>query len=222
MSARIRSNSSTVRGVLITALPAAAAVGIFGVIYGSLARPLLGTTLTVLSSLLIFSGTVQFTIAGLLAAGASPASLLMGAFTVNLRNLLLGAMLRPHVRLDAPRRAGVAWFLLDETAGFALARRRDATRTMLVSGTLLYVSWQIGTVVGLLGAAVEGVASAAEAVFPVLFIALSALSWRSRSAVVRAAAAAVFTAVIVAVWPQGLGVAAVIAALAVAIPGATE
>ena len=93
---------------------------------------------------------------------------------------------------------------------------------MLVSGTLLYVSWQIGTVVGLLGAAVEGVASAAEAVFPVLFIALSALSWRSRSAVVRAAAAAVFTAVIVAVWPQGLGVAAVIAALAVAIPGATE
>jgi predicted branched-subunit amino acid permease len=210
------------RAILLTATPAAAAVGVFGVIYGSLARPLVGTTITVLSSLLIFSGTVQFTIAGLLAAGASPASLIMGAFTVNLRNLLLGAMLRPHVHLDAPRRAGVAWFLLDETAGFALAQRKHATRTMLVSGALLYVSWQIGTVVGLLGAAVEGIASAAEAVFPVLFIALSALSWTSRSAVVRAAAAAILTAVILAVWPQGLGVAAVVAALAVAIPGRSE
>ena len=210
------------RAIVVTAAPAAAAVCVFGVIYGSLAGPLVGTTITVLSSLLIFSGTVQFTIAGLLAAGSSPAALLMGTFTVNLRNLLLGAMLRPHVRLDALRRAGIAWFLLDESAGFALVRRRDATRTMLVSGALLYVSWQIGTLVGLLGAAVEGVASAAEAVFPVLFIALSALSWTSRSAVARAATAAFLTSVIVILWPQGLGIAAVAAALVVAIPGGSE
>jgi predicted branched-subunit amino acid permease len=204
------------------AAPAGAAVAVFGVIYGSLAGSLMGTTATMLSSLLIFSGTVQFTIAGLLVAGASPAALVMSSLTVNLRNLLLGALLRPHVRLNAPRRAGLAWFLLDETAGFALAAGRDASKTMLLSGMLLYVSWQIGTLVGLLGAGVEGVASAAEAVFPVLFIALSALSWTTASAVVRAGAAALLTSIIVSLWPQTLGVAAVLAAIVVAVPGGRE
>jgi predicted branched-subunit amino acid permease len=204
------------------AAPAAIAVAIFGVIYGSLAGSLMGTTATMLSSLLIFSGTVQFTIAGLVLAGASPVALVMSSLTVNLRNLLLGALLRPHVRLSAARRAGLAWFLLDETAGFALAAGADASRTIILSGMLLYVSWQIGTVVGLLGAGVAGVASAAEAVFPVLFIALSALSWTTASAVVRAGAAALLTSIIVSLWPQTLGVAAVVAAIAVAVPGRSE
>jgi predicted branched-subunit amino acid permease len=211
-----------VRAIVLVAAPAAAAVAVFGVIYGSLSGSLVGTAVTVLSSLLIFSGTVQFTIAGLLVAGASPPALVMSALTVNLRNLLLGALVRPHVRLDAPRRAGLAWFLLDETTGFALAAERDASRTMLVSGALLYVSWQIGTLVGLLGATVGPVASAAEAVFPVLFIALSAMSWTSASAVVRTVAAALLTFAIVSLWPQTLGIAAVVAAIVVALPGGSE
>lgn len=210
------------RGLLVAAAAPAAAIFVFGVIYGSLARPLMGASATMLSSLLIFSGSVQFTVVGLLAAGAGAAALIGGAATLNLRNVALGAVLRS--RIDRPRgqRLGLAWFLTDEAVGLALVPGVDATRTLLVSGALFYVVWQLGTAVGLLGASVEAVRSAAEAVFPVLFIGLAALTCASLSVAVRALVAAVATAGALLLWPGTRGVAAVVAAIAVAIPGRAE
>src|SRR5918999_3047766 len=97
----------------------AAAIFVFGVIYGSLARPLMGIGYTMLSSLFIFSGAVQFTIAALLSAGAGAGALVAGSVTLNLRNLLLGAVLRPRIDQGRLQRAGLAWFLVDESAGLA-------------------------------------------------------------------------------------------------------
>jgi predicted branched-subunit amino acid permease len=207
------------RTVLAAAAPPAAAIVVFGVIYGSLARPVMGSGATMLSSLLIFSGAVQFTIAGLLSAGAAPGALVAGSITLNLRNLLLGAVLRPRIRRGAVERAWLAWFLTDESAGLAIASDDDPARTLLTSGIVFYLSWQVGTALGLLGASVESVRSAAEAVFPVLFIGLAALSCSSRSILVRAIVAAGLTAGASLLWPAGRGVAAVIVAIAVALPG---
>jgi predicted branched-subunit amino acid permease len=117
---------------------------------------------------------------------------------------------------------GLAWFLTDEAVGLALVPGVDATRTLLVSGTLFYVVWQLGTALGLLGASVEAVRSAAEAVFPVLFIGLAALTCASRSIAVRAVIAALATGGALLLWPGSRGVAAVVAAIAVAIPGRAE
>jgi predicted branched-subunit amino acid permease len=197
----------------------AAAIFVFGVIYGSLARPLLGAGATMLSSLLIFSGAVQFTLAGLLAAGAGAGALVGGAMTLNLRNLVLGAVLRPRIQTPRTKRAGLAWFLTDESVGLALASGTDAARTLLASGATFYLSWQAGTALGLLGASVEGVQSAAEAVFPVLFIGLAALTCPSLSIAIRALVAAAATAAAVTLWPGSRGVAAIVAAVAVALPG---
>src|SRR5918996_6062504 len=142
------------RTILAAASPAAAAIIVFGVIYGSLARPLIGVTATILSSLLIFSGSVQFTIAALLSAGAGPGALVAGSVTLNLRNLVLGAGLRPRVNLGPLRRAGLGWFLTDEAAGLALASEEDTAGILLISGVTFYLAWQTGTVLGLLGASV--------------------------------------------------------------------
>jgi predicted branched-subunit amino acid permease len=172
-----------------------------------------------LSSLLIFSGAVQFTIAALLSAGAAAGALVAGSVTLNLRNLLLGAVLRPRVHRRAIDRAGLAWFLTDESAGLAIASEDDAAKTLLASGAAFYLAWQVGTALGLLGASVESVRAAAEAVFPVLFIGLAALSCSSRSILVRAAVAAMLTAGAAVLWPSARGVAAVVAAIAVALPG---
>ncbi|HEX2025945.1 MAG TPA: AzlC family ABC transporter permease, partial [Actinomycetota bacterium] len=166
-----------------------------------------------------FSGSVQFTVAGLLAAEAGLAALIGGALSVNLRNLALGAVMRPRIRRGVGQRAGLAWFLTDEAVGLALASGADAARVLLMAGVTFYLSWQAGTAVGLLGASVGGVRAAAEAVFPVLFIGLAALSSTSRSVAVRALIAAGLTAGTVALWPGSRGVAAVVAAIAVAIPG---
>jgi predicted branched-subunit amino acid permease len=58
------------RTILAATVAPATALVVFRVIYGSLARPLIGAGAAMLTSLLIFSGTVPFTIAGLLSAGA--------------------------------------------------------------------------------------------------------------------------------------------------------
>ena len=42
------------------ALPAAAAVAVFGTLYGAAARGCLGVPLTIASSLLVYSGALQF------------------------------------------------------------------------------------------------------------------------------------------------------------------
>ena len=207
------------RRLVVAAAAPAAAIFVFGVIYGSVARPVMGAGATMLSSLLIFSGSVQFTVAALLSAGAGAAALLGGAVTLNLRNLALGAVMRTRVQRRPVERAGLAWFLTDEAVGLSLAPGADADKTLLFSGTAFYLSWQAGTALGLLGASVESVRSGAEAVFPVLFIGLSALSCPSRSIAIRAFVAAAVTFAMLAFWPGGQGVTAVVVALVVSISG---
>lgn len=215
--------SSRRPAILAAAAPPAVAIFIFGGIYGALARPVMGPAVTMLSSLVIFSGAVQFTIVGLLSAGATTATLVAGSATLNLRNLLLGAVLRPRIERSPMQRAGIAWFLLDESAGFALASEHDdAATTLVTTGVIFYLAWQAGTAVGLLGASMEAVSSAAEAVFPILFIGLAALSCTSRGIAVRSIIAAAVTGGVALLWPGGRAVAAVVAAVLVALPRGRE
>ena len=196
----------------------AIAIFVFGVIYGSLAEPLMGTPLTVLSSLLIFSGSVQFTIAALLTAGAGVAAIIAGAAALHLRNVVLGAMLRPRVDRPPGVRGGLAWFLTDEAAGIAVASPTNTSVVLLVAGSMFYVAWQLGTALGVLGASVGELRHAAGAVFPVLFIGLAAATCSSWGNAARAVVAAVAAGLASWLWPGSQGVAAVVAALAVSIP----
>jgi predicted branched-subunit amino acid permease len=207
------------RKILVAAAPPAAAILVFGAIYGSLARPLIGIGATIASSLFIFSGAVQFTIAALLLAGAGAGAIVAGSLTLNLRNLLLGAVIRPRIHRDARDRALLAWFLLDESTGLALAADEDAGHVLLVSGAVFYAAWQFGTVIGLLGASLGGVQDAAAAVFPVLFVGLAAISCTSRSIAVRALVAGAVTGAVAIALPDAAPVGAVVAAIVVAIPG---
>ena len=199
--------------------PIAAAIFIFGAVYGTVSAPEMGAPMTFLASALVFSGALQFTIAGLLLAGAGPAALLAAAVTLNVRHVLLGAVLRPRIQAPAPARAGAAWFLLDEIVGLALTHEGDAARTLWRAGPVCYVAWLAGTAAGLVGGSVEVLQSAAVAVFPVLFIGLAALSCRNRSGAVRAVAAAAVTAAVALAWPDARALAPVFAAIAVALPG---
>lgn len=206
---------------MVTAAPAAA-VFAFGGLYGSVAEPVMGAGTTIVSSVLIFSGAVQFAMVALLVSGAGVGALLAGAAVLNLRNLVLGALLRPRIDRGRLRRAGLAWFVVDESAGLALTAGAEAERTLLTSGAVFYVAWQAGTMVGVVGASFGGFASTAEAIFPVLFIGLAALSCSSRSVAARAVVAAAITVGGTMLWPEASGVVAVLAALLVALPGAQQ
>jgi predicted branched-subunit amino acid permease len=96
---------------------------------------------------------------------------------------------------------------------------RAIERTFLVSGIVCYLAWQVGTLIGVLGVGLAGVENVAGAIFPVLFIGLASLAVTRRSHVVRALAAALLTAGIAFAVPDLRGLAPVIAAVLVALPG---
>jgi predicted branched-subunit amino acid permease len=209
-------------------LPAALAIAAFGVVYGAVARPLIGPELTLLSSLIIFSGATQFSTIALVAAGAAAPALLLTAAILNVRHLVMGAVLRTSLGPSRVRRALLAWFLLDECFGVTVLaaggvgpgppREAAAEHTLLVTGICCYVAWIIGTGMGILGAGLPGLNRVAEAVFPVLFIALAALTASTLSLAGRAVGAALITAVICLTLPDWRGLAPVVAGLAVALP----
>lgn len=209
-------------------LPAAAAIAVFGTLYGAGARGVMGVPLTLASSLLVFSGALQFALVALLGAGAATLPLLLTACVLNLRHLVLGAALRPRFESGSLRRALLAFFVVDETFGFAIAAGNAAEgravgavteRTLLFSGVTCYVAWLVGTLIGALGGGLAVVESVAGAIFPVLFIGLASLAVTRRSHVVRALAAAVLTAAVALLLPDLRMLAPVVAGVVVALPG---
>jgi predicted branched-subunit amino acid permease len=219
-----------IRSILATCLPAAAAILVFGTLYGAAARAIMGVPLTLASSLLIFSGALQFALLALLSAGATMLPLVLIAVVLNLRHLVLGAVLRPRIEGSRSRRAALAFFLVDETFGFAVAAGHAAERagvpagaaverTFLISGVVCYLAWQVGTLIGVLGVGLAGVERVAGAIFPVLFIGLASLAVTRRSHAVRALAAALLTAGIAFAVPDLRVLAPVVAAVLVALPG---
>ncbi|HEX2031440.1 MAG TPA: hypothetical protein VHL78_08580 [Actinomycetota bacterium] len=83
-------------------------------------------------------------------------------------------------------------------------------------------TWVSGTVLGLFGPSLETLAAAAEAVFPVLFVGLAAVSATRLHPVVRAVAAAAISAGLGPVWPAGRGVIPILATVVVILPRSGE
>lgn len=207
------------RGILVRAAPLAAAIAAFGTVFGAAASALVGVPVTVAMSLLVFSGTLQFAVLGLIGAGGGPLVIILTAVALNARHLVLGAVLRPRIDVTAPKRAGLAFFLLDESFGLAVAARESAARVLLTSGALFYLAWQVGTVLGVLGARLVALEGIAAAVFPVLFIGLAALTARDVGSVVRTVSAAVAVAVLTLTLPSAYAFLPILAAFLVALPG---
>jgi predicted branched-subunit amino acid permease len=195
------------------------AIAVFGAIYGAAAGPVLGVPGTLASSTLIFSGALQFATLGLAASGAGPVPILLTALALNLRHLVLGALLRPRLRVSTARRAGLAWFLVDESFGLAYASGGQVARTLLVVGIVCYLSWLAGTAVGLLGRTLAPLEGVAGAIFPVLFIGLAAVTSRQLGVAARAAIAAVLVMVVTTTVPELRTVAPLAAAVLVSLPG---
>ncbi len=189
MGVRERSDA---RAAIVAGLAPAFAIFVFGTIYGATVGPRLGDTHTIFASAVVFSGALQFATARLIAEGATLPVVLLAAALLNIRHVLLGAALRPRVGGRRTRRAAIAWFMIDEAAGLALAAERPAL-VLFVTGAMGYVAWVAGTVLGLYGADLANLESVADAVFPVLFTGLAAMTVRNRSDAFRTVAAAAAT-----------------------------
>lgn len=139
-------------------LPMLVGAAPFGIIFGALASTAqLSAWQGQAMSLGVFAGSSQFIAVGLIAGHGGMAVIWLATLIVNLRHMLYGAALLPHVRhLPLGWRALLGFVLTDET--FAVADRHyrqhaGAARGhwyFLGSGLAMYVNWQAWTLVGLL------------------------------------------------------------------------
>jgi len=130
----------------------------FGLIYGALALSAgLSPLATLGMSAIVFAGSSQFIAVGLVAAGAPVSIIILTTFVVNLRHMLYSAALLPDLKkLNHRWRLVLAFFLTDETFAVAAGRWRNSDSSphkhfyQLGSSIIMYLNWQLWTVVGLL------------------------------------------------------------------------
>lgn len=167
-----------------------------GFAYGVLAREAgISSVNTVLMSLLVFAGSAQFIAAGLIGAGASPFSVILTTFVVNLRHLLMAAALVPFLRQWRRRELSLFGFqLTDET--FALHSSRlyavDPDKSeMFATNMTAQTSWVLGTMLGVSASTLitDVRPIGLDFALPAMFIALLVVQFKSRTHVLVAVAA---------------------------------
>lgn len=210
------------RRILLTAAPLGLAIGVFGIIFGAAANAEFGAGPTLAMSLLVFSGTVQFAVVGLMSGGVGGGAVLLTVAALNARNLVLGASLRPMIDGSRLQRVLLSWFLIDESFGLAVSSGQRAARTLVLSGVLFYLTWQIGTILGVAGAQLVALEGIAEAVFPVLFVGLAAITAQGWDGVIRAIVAAALVLILTILVPSVYPFLPITAALLVALPGGRD
>ena len=168
----------SVRAVLLAATPIAAAVFVFGMSFGVLAvAARLPAWSVVLMSILVFAGSAQFAAIGVIAAGGSVLTAVFAGALLNLRFVATGIAVAPSLPGGRLLRSLLAQLSIDES--YAMSARagppgRPDGRTLLVTGTLLYIVWVIGTSFGALLGPVLGDPKrlGLDAAFPAGFVAL--------------------------------------------------
>ncbi len=201
------------------ALPIGLAVWAFGVSFGVLARAEgMGIIAPLVMSLTTFSGASQFAIVSVLADGGGTGAAITAAVLLVARYLPIGVSVAPAITGRLPQRFVRSQFVVDES--WAVANRGDGTfepGTLFGAGVTIYVSWFLGTLLGVLGGDFLGEPEdfGLDAAFAALFLALLWTTLKSRRAVTAAVIGAAIALVLVPITEPGIPIiAASIGALA--------
>ncbi|NUT34090.1 MAG: AzlC family ABC transporter permease [Hamadaea sp.] len=216
------------RDLVRDALAIGAAAAMIGVSYGAISIAQgMPRWLPVVMSLLIFAGGSQFLAVGMLAAG-NPVAAVLGGLLVNVRHLPFGLAVGHVIGGRTRTKLLGAHVLIDENTAFALAqkapvgaghertaadRRRQA---YWLVGLILYVTWNLGVVAGVLlgGAVGDPAAFGLDAAFPAGLLALILPAMRDRTTRIAAVTGAVLAVATTPLLPAGLPVLAALLGVA--------
>lgn len=179
-------------------LPICVAAGPLALVYGALAVDAGMTPLEVaLSSAIIFAGAAQFVAIELWDVPVPIASLTLAAFLVNLRHVLMGIALAPHLPPGRPwLRAGMMFFLVDEVWAMSLqqaARGRLTVAFYAGMGVSIYFVWLAWTFVGAFAGSLIGDPQrwGFDFAFAAIFLSLLGGFWSGHKSIIIWSAAAV-------------------------------
>ena len=151
-------------GITSRALSIGIAVGAYGLSFGAVGvAGGLTVPQTQALSVLMFTGASQFAFVAVVAAGGGAVAAVTTAWLLGIRNGLYGLHLarvlspagRPGHRLTGVRRAGAAHFI-DETTAMSMSYEPDpesVRRAFWATGWSVFLIWNLGTVLGAVGAA---------------------------------------------------------------------
>jgi len=153
------------------------AVGVSGIAFGAAAVGSgLSTWQACALSLLAFTGASQFALAGVIATGGGLVAGTAGAVLLGSRNTLYGLRLAEILRPRGPGRLLAAVGVIDETTAVTLAQPDpdSARRGFTATFATLYLTWNLATLAGALGAGRLGSPQAfgLDVVGPAAFLAL--------------------------------------------------
>jgi 4-azaleucine resistance transporter AzlC len=195
-------------------LPVAVTVPLFGVSFGVLARAAdMGVVAPIVMSATTFAGGAQFAVASILDEGGGLAAAIVAALLLNGRYAAIGISVASIFRGSRLRRLLESQLIVDES--WALSARPDGTfdrRVLLGAGLTLYVTWVLGTALGVLGGGFLGDPErlGLDAAFPALFLALLVGQLGSRRAVAAAVAGGGIALVLLPFTPPGAPIVAAV------------
>lgn len=200
-----------------------AAVGVFGISFGVLARSAgLSIAQTQAMSLLVFTGASQFVAVGMVTAGGSIVMAVATGLLLASRNLVYGVSMGRLLEGRWVVRALAAHLVVDETTAMATAQPdASAGRTAFwLTAVSEFALWNLGTLAGALSgeALTDPEALGLDAAFPAAFVALAAPQLRSVASWTASVMAGVAALLLVPVTPIGVPVlAAALAVVAVSL-----
>jgi predicted branched-subunit amino acid permease len=153
------------------------AVGVAGLAFGAAATSSgLSVGQACALSLLTFTGASQFALTGTIAAGGSLVAGAASAVLLGSRNTLYSLRLAETLRVRGGRRLLAAQGVIDETTAITLAQpeQRSARAAFWATFGTLYLTWNVATLAGALGAGRVGSPQSfgLDVVGPAAFLAL--------------------------------------------------
>jgi len=218
---------ATRRRITSSAVGIGVATGAYGLSFGAISVASgLDALQTQALSLLMFTGGSQFALVGVLGAGGGAVAAVLTAWLLGVRNSMYALSMAPTLRVTGWRRLAAAEITIDESTAMALSHPEPvaaARHAFWSTGIAVYVLWNIGTLLGALGAAAIGdpATLGLDAAIPAAFMALLWPRLVGRSMWALAAAGASVALILTPVLRPGLPVlaAGVVALIAAALMG---
>jgi 4-azaleucine resistance transporter AzlC len=155
--------------------PYSIAVFGFGISFGVLAQPTMGSVAPIVMSMTTFAGSAQFASVSILSTGGTLAAAVTAAILLNARYGPIGVSVAPSLVGPWWSRFLRAQLVVDETWALSADGRGGHDPKLIVGGGLvLYAAWVLGTTAGVLFGDLIGDPNrlGLDAAFPALFLAL--------------------------------------------------
>jgi len=163
------------RAIIGDAVALGLGTGVYAVSFGALSVAAgLSVWQTQALSLLMFTGASQFALIAVVASGGSAAVAIATSTLIGTRNSFYGFAMAPVLRPRGMTRFAAAQATIDESTGMAARYEEDRASARLAfwaTAGAIYVLWNLGTLIGALGAGliddpnVYGLDAAAPAAF---------------------------------------------------------